>query len=155
MRVLVLVLVGSILLGAAGCEGTTDDDDSPTGESRCEDLCETFRDCGGANLNVSACVGACVSDAENAASNCIRSFEDVADCVSDVDLDCDAADAQCVDEAERWVDDCDDDFRATLEVIVGGSGNPCSDTCAFAYDGYCDEPSLCPAGTDASDCGCQ
>jgi hypothetical protein len=31
---------------------------------------------------------------------------------------------------------------------------PCTDTCAYANDGYCDEAGLCAPGTDCTDCLC-
>ena len=33
--------------------------------------------------------------------------------------------------------------------------NVCVNSCVFAHDGVCDEPSLCAAGTDCNDCGGQ
>ncbi len=40
-------------------------------------------------------------------------------------------------------------------VFVTGEAESyiCSDSCYFADDGECDEPSLCAVGTDCSDCG--
>jgi hypothetical protein len=32
------------------------------------------------------------------------------------------------------------------------AGSGCTNSCTFAYDGYCDEPSLCDSGTDCYDC---
>jgi len=37
----------------------------------------------------------------------------------------------------------------------GAGGTPGGDTCAYAFDGECDEPSgTCPPGTDTFDCAC-
>jgi len=141
-------LIGSIL-GLSGCRGD---------EGRCEDLCATADDCEGANVDLNDCIDECVSDADRAGDRCAESFELAADCVSDVDLDCSDASDDCDHEIEDWVDDCDDDFEDTFQEIAGGgsSGGSCSsNTCAFSFDGECDEPEgtgICAEGTDSADC---
>ena len=40
-----------------------------------------------------------------------------------------------------------------LAVVVTNNPNEGVDSCAYAGDGECDEPSFCPEGTDVSDCG--
>ena len=142
-------LIGSIL-GLSGCRGD---------EGRCEDLCATADDCEGANIDVDDCVAECVDDADGADDSCLESFEAAADCASDQDLDCDDATDECDDELEDWIDDCDDDFEDTF-VEISGAANPptgCGtvNTCAFSFDGECDEPEgtgICSEGTDSSDC---
>ena len=99
-----------------------------------------------------------MSDADQAGERCTESFGYFADCVSDEDLDCDTItddDGVCRAEANDFSEDCEVDFADTFEEIA--KGDPCgsgNDTCAFAYDGYCQEGSECASGTDNYDCYC-
>jgi hypothetical protein len=140
MRNFLFALAALSLVGTVGCRTDT---------GRCEDLCATFDDCEGADIDVDDCVDECVADAEGADDSCAESFAVAADCASDVDLDCDDADDECEDEAEDFADDCAEDFEDTFQELGGGG---CTDACPFGCDGYCDEPDLCPVGTDTTDC---
>jgi hypothetical protein len=144
MRNFLFALAALSLVGTVGCRTDT---------ARCEDICATFDDCDGVAIDVDDCVDECVSDAERADDRCIESFDLLADCASEVELDCDDAYDDCEDEVEDFLDDCDEDFEDTFEEfgVIGGGG--CSDACGFV-DGICDEPDFCPPGTDSSDCGC-
>jgi hypothetical protein len=166
MRALILGLVGLLWVGVAGCDGAPeeDDDDGPSSSSRCEDICLTVADCEGLEVNVDACVQSCVADASQASATCVRSFEDITDCATDVGLDCDAVSNGCANEAEDWIDDCEVDFERTFETLGLTPPDPpdpppgtCTNTCIDAFDGFCDEPEgtgICTDGTDAGDCGC-
>jgi hypothetical protein len=139
MRNFILALAALSLVGTVGCRSDT---------GRCEDICATFDDCEGWDIDVDDCVDECVSDAEGADDRCIESFQLVADCASEVNLDCDDAEDDCEDESEDFFDDCDEDFEDTFQEM----GILCTDACPFGCDGYCDEPDLCPTGTDSTDC---
>jgi hypothetical protein len=45
---------------------------------------------------------------------------------------------------------CDGGCAASPADCGGGSPGP--DSCQYAFDGVCDEPEYCPAGTDSTDC---
>lgn len=47
---------------------------------------------------------------------------------------------------------CSDGCYPAGSGCSGGSSGG-NDSCQFAFDGVCDEPGACPAGTDATDCG--
>ena len=59
-----------------------------------------------------------MSDAENADDNCVEAFETLADCASDMNLDCEDFVDDCEDELEDFTDDCDDDFEDTAAEII-------------------------------------
>ena len=40
-----------------------------------------------------------------------------------------------------------------LAVVVTNNPTEGVDSCAYAGDGECDEPTFCPEGTDVTDCG--
>jgi hypothetical protein len=145
MRNFLFALAALSLVGTVGCRTDT---------GRCEDVCATFDDCDGFDIDVDDCVEACVADAEGADDGCHEAFAAAADCASEHELDCDDFLDECEDEIEDNEDDCEDDFEDTFEEIFGGGGGgTCTDSCTFAFDGYCDEPNICAAGTDATDCG--
>ena len=104
----VLCLIGS-LLGVAGCR---------TDAGRCEDLCETYDDCG-FDVDTEDCVSECEDDIDNADDSCVESFEAAADCASEQELDCDDVVDECDDEAEDFEDDCAEDFEDTFQEIAG------------------------------------
>jgi hypothetical protein len=54
----------------------------------------------------------------------------------------------CTDKECTVMDSC---VGAALGADVGGGGG--SNSCQYAYDGFCDEPDLCTTGTDSADCG--
>jgi hypothetical protein len=146
MRKSIFALVVLGLFCTVGCR---------TDAGRCEDLCETFDDCDGADIDIEDCTDECTDDADNADDSCKESFEALADCASDADLDCDDANDDCDNEGEDFFDDCDEDFEDTFDEIgLVGGGGVCADTCVYAFDGFCDEPNVCPSGTDGYDCGC-
>ena len=106
----------------------------------CDDLCEDYGDCcpdkgaccggggggggGGCGANpFDTCSGMCGTYDAFANCQCDAACESAGDCCSDKILCCDAG---------------------------GGGGN---DSCTWAFDGFCDEPFLCDAGTDCTDCG--
>lgn len=124
-----------------------------TDTGRCEDLCESADDCDGSDVDVQDCVDACTDDADGADDSCAESFEALADCASDVDDDCEDVSDDCDDEVDDFADDCEDDFEDTFKEIGGGGASVCSDTCVYSFDGFCDEPNICPSGTDSYDCG--
>ena len=161
MRALILVLVGSVWALVTSCDGAPeeDDDDDPSNSSRCEDICSAAADCEGAQVNVNACVQACVADASRASATCVQSFEAVTDCATDVRIDCDAVADRCANEVDDWVYDCEVDFERTFETIIPTNPPPgtcnTNNTCIDAFDGFCDEPEgtgICADGTDGNDC---
>jgi hypothetical protein len=113
-------------------------------------------DCEGAEIDVAACVAACVNDAGNAGAACLKTFGVMADCLSDNGLDCTIVGDACYNQIEDWLDRCTVDFEATFEQIATPTTECAgSNTCIDAFDGFCDEPEgtgICADGTDTSDC---
>lgn len=145
MRNFIIVLAALSVVGTVGCRTDT---------GRCEDICATFDDCEGFDIDVDDCVEACVNDADGADDSCHEAFAAAADCASDNELDCDDFVDECEDEIDDNEDDCEDDFEDTFEEILGGGGGTCDNSCALV-DGVCDEGIYCDVGTDSSDCrGC-
>lgn len=105
----------------------------------CDSLCEDYGDCcpdkvaccgggggsgGGCGANpFDTCSGVCGTYDTFASCQCDAACDSAGDCCSDKALCCDAG---------------------------GGGGN---DSCVWAFDNFCDEPFLCAAGTDCTDCG--
>src|SRR5262245_53835094 len=115
MRSAVVVLVA--LLGVTACRSDA---------GRCEDICATLDSCDEIDLDVDNCIDECVSDADEAGERCSESFDYLADCVSDEDLDCDTIideDGTCRAEANDFGEDCEVDFADMFEEIE--QGDPC------------------------------
>jgi hypothetical protein len=147
-----LFAVPLVALFMGACNGNSDESDDRGDRERCDDFCDTLLDCSVA-FTKGDCTDACVNDARDARASCTESFEDLADCTDDEGKSCDAVTDWCEIEADDFIDDCEVDFADTLEVIAG-PGPTCGNTCVYAYDGFCDEPNICPTGTDGYDCGC-
>lgn len=151
---ILLGVVSLVALVMGACAGKSDQSDHRGNRDRCNDLCETAANCAGSAVDKSECTDECVDDAQRASDSCTESFEDMADCMDDVNLSCDDATDECENQIDDWADDCELDFEDTLGTLVGPGGGSCNDSCVYSYDGFCDEPNICPIGTDAYDCGC-
>lgn len=132
-------------IGAFGCDGNVLTYCGPFGLS-------SLLDCGVAGLS---CV-ATDTYADCVAPGC--TLQDVGDCTES----CDGTELKyCVGGAQASLD-CVDFGFTTCEVTTNaglpmafcsGRATPGKNSCAWARDGECDEPTLCAPGTDTSDCG--
>ena len=97
--------------------------------------------------------GTAFCDALQSAANQCGGSSDKASCLAAVKQFSDPAlqAAQtCTGKACTEIDSC---IEAQLGLSSGGSSSSGSNSCEWAFDGYCDEPEYCAPGTDTYDCG--
>ena len=88
------------VLALVGCRTT---------EGRCEDFCVVQDDCDD-SIDIDDCVDDCVEvyDDPDTDETCRASFDALADCASDFELDCELVLDECENESEDFVADCSD-----------------------------------------------
>jgi hypothetical protein len=133
-------LPACISVDEAECERDSDcDDDEFCNEDNecknsCRALCSGSARCSSTPVDVDECEGSCELVAENSDSSCESAIADIASCFDD--------NSSCTALSEN----CEDDFAVFTNACGLG-------TCSYTNDGVCDEPNLCPVGTDTEDCG--
>ena len=149
-RLVFIVGFGLALVGACSSD---DGDDGGSGQSiasLCAAGCEKTTPLNCAN-DPSDCAGACEAEA-NQAGNCSSQFQAFLSCGANrpaSDFECDAD-----GESTLKAGVCSAEGGALAQCIFGsiGVGDGGASDCPFTNDGECDEPDLCPAGTDTADC---
>jgi hypothetical protein len=122
------------ILGVALALAPACSDDGDDGGSVCERVCKKTAGipCQGCGTNQ---VSNCEQDLKGA---CADEYRAVLECYL-------SASVTCVNDAVVFTT-CDNQ-----NLLLARCQNP-ADTCPTAFNGTCDEPGLCAAGTDTSDC---
>jgi hypothetical protein len=142
----------AILLGACGGDDE-EDNGGGSGVPGCAEVC--------AKVAPLMCPGDVPASCE---SDCGQLAQLKPECASQVRalVACSAArpatDFACVDgESELSDTQCVAETDAVGACVLGGGagmgGGGAGNECEDAFDGFCDEPDFCAAGTDTADCG--
>jgi hypothetical protein len=146
---------------AAGIYACSSSDGDGTGQSAaelCASFCEKTADLDCPN-DADDCVADCVSGMDEVPQACRTQIESYGRCAAArpaSDFECDG-----FGESDLKEGICQSQLDAAVECAIreyssggggGAGGGGGEEECPFTNDGECDEPDLCPPGTDTADC---